>query len=92
MESVYVTYLIAGVIFGTFTQALATSKGYDKKYFFWIGFLFNIIGLLFVMGLKNLESDPSYNSSNAATKKCPFCAELIKAEAKVCRYCNREIS
>ena len=26
-----------------------------------------------------------------ATKICPFCAESIKAEAKVCRYCGREI-
>ena len=26
-----------------------------------------------------------------ASKKCPFCAELVKPEAKVCRFCNREI-
>ena len=24
-------------------------------------------------------------------RKCPYCAEIIKAEAKVCRFCNKEI-
>jgi hypothetical protein len=25
-------------------------------------------------------------------RKCPFCAEQIKSEAKVCRYCGREVT
>jgi hypothetical protein len=25
-------------------------------------------------------------------RKCPYCAETIKAEAVVCRFCNRDVS
>ena len=30
-------------------------------------------------------------STSAGRQPCPYCAELIKPEAKICRFCGRDL-
>jgi len=48
----------------------------------------------FVIGLVK-QPDPKQQEANqlasGVQRKCPFCAELIKIEAVVCRFCGRDV-
>jgi hypothetical protein len=52
-------------------------------------------GPMFFVNEPQLNERPIWAESqpveSADTKKCPHCAELVKAQAVVCRYCGRDI-
>lgn len=41
---------------------------------------------------KLAESLNTSKTDNSETMECPYCAEIIKAKAKICRFCGKEIN
>jgi len=78
------TLMVVGIFFGVVAAVIAHQKGRSKLRWFLVGFFFHIIGLvvLFIPPVPKL----------GVTKKCPKCAEIIKAEARICRFCHQEIT
>ena len=72
---------------------IASSKGRSGGSYFAVSFFFTpVIGIIAAL---LASPDPAHTANETLYtgegKKCPYCAEIIKQEAKVCRYCGREL-
>lgn len=80
---------------------VAASKGRSAGGFFFLSFFFSfLVGILVVLALPKLESKLVVVSESGSFGfkeseelfKCPYCAEWVKVEAKICRFCSKEIA
>ena len=75
------------------TGVLAKTRGHKPVGFAFLAFVISplfacIILLVMPSNVRELER---MSVAAGSSRKCPFCAETVKAEAIVCRFCGRDI-
>jgi hypothetical protein len=96
-----VAYLFVNALLALPVAYVASEKGRSGSGFFFLSFFFSfIVGILVVLALPRVESQSiAVESSGSFARegserlfKCQNCAEWVKAEAKVCRFCGKDIA
>lgn len=82
---------ILALLIGLIPAFIAQGKGRSFVLWWIYGALIFIVALPHSLIMKADQQSIEKQQLSEGMKKCPFCAEMIKQDAKVCRYCSRDV-
>lgn len=85
-------YVFVWLLCGVIAAAIYSRKGRPGAAAFIVGVLLGPLGVLLAL-LSSTDTAAVERAALAsgASKKCPHCGEIVRAEASVCRYCQRDL-
>jgi hypothetical protein len=85
---IWLVAVIAVACLNIIPARIAKSKGYSWAGFWFFGWFFFIPALMTAL---IMPTKPGYGQVEPS-KVCPKCAESVKPEAVICRYCNSDLT